>query len=375
MPSFAITQPQGSRLSEAIANNASQNNLFLGTERIVDLGYSIQEESDIVARRHFSFGGLCVGRNDELFVVFRAGFAHGTTISSGSKGGNIYYAVSYDYGETWSEPTLFLEADADRDLRDITLTYDAFSDKYILIYSDVSTDYQNGTVILHILVSRDPALEPFVNMDDETPTLPFSHANQTYAKPLRYGNWYYLPIYGQDEVAGQTHLALLRANNGTSVYAFTNWETVKKWDNFVANESCAFLTFDEEAQRTNLNILARGSSDHGYLTSCSDKMVNWTSPKDIGFQCAGGPQVFDIDGVLMLVAREQVNTATYETGFAIFSYDGGQTWTNRCIISSTGPIYATLVRFKNGKTLLSYCQELSSFGRIFFREINGVPTN
>jgi len=350
-------------------NASSGSNLWLGTEMRSDY-WDIQETGDPRDRGHRAFGSVCTGRDGKLYYVFRAGFAHGTTNSTNNIGGNIYYSVSEDGGKTWDDPTLFLTAASGKDLRDVFLTYDAFTDLYILTYNDNTTDYNgNGNVV--ILVGS----EPFVSMTDCTPaTMPFEY-NWICSKPVRLGSWWYFPVYGADEVNSSMTVAVIRANNGTSLYPFTNWEIVKQWttEDFIGTESCLFISYDETEDKTRLNMLCRGPSEHGWITYTTNGGTTWSTFADIGFQCAGGPQVFELDDAIVVAAREQASGSSCMNVFLAFSYDQGETWGNRTLLSDAGPGYVTLARLENGSGVLGYCKEVSSFGHLFTRRITGTP--
>mgnify|MGYP002522789533 CR=1 FL=1 len=140
--------------------NVNSNPFLFGPERNVSYGWNwIGDTSQEVWNNrcvsHYAFGSVCVGRHGELYYVFRRGLTHGVIEDSSSTyyhvGGDLYYSVSYDSGETWEDPVLILEHESGYDLRDVTFSYYPEHDMYVLIYTNVSIDYSSGTRVLHIL--------------------------------------------------------------------------------------------------------------------------------------------------------------------------------------------------------------------------------
>jgi len=379
MNNFVIAQQNGGNGTAGGSAGSVNNGFVFGKEIPIDMDFTIPDN-----RTHRSFGSVCVGRNDELYICFRAGYAHGILNVDPSSplapyngiGGDLYWSVSYDYGKSWATPTLFIQAGEDRDLRDVIIWYDDIFDQYFVMYADDDIVYTesrpDGYVIgventFHILCGKNI----FDNMSDLniSSALPFSGLNQTFCEPFRYGSYTYVGLYGRDgsDISVTFDIAVMRATVGSQG---SNWNTVKKWsDHDGLNEITLFSGYDETSKKLRLYALAR-KGDEGFITYTEDNGSTWSQKTGVGFDCAGGPKVYMIDGTLMLVAREQNAGMNV---FAIFSNDNGATWSNRMEIANCGPGYSSLARFKNGRALLFYSKEYTTTGHIYMRELYKMP--
>lgn len=371
--------------------NVNGNPFLFGPERDISHGWNWigETESEVWWNRnmaHYAFGSVCVGRNDELYYVFRKGFDHGVSKDSGSQfyqiGGDLYYTVSYDFGETWADPVMFLEHTTGRDLRDVTLSYYPEHDMYVLIYEDCSIDYSVHSGVLHIMStpnlarprSADHRLDPFPISNMSEWTLPtadmHTELNQAFSRLIPCGSYFYLPFYGTSDA---THFGagVLRFVRG--VVGLPSCEVIKKWDADGSNECTFYLTCNGTGI-VRFNMLFRGggannTGDNATWSYSDDYGVTWSEKTDLGFNAAGGPQVFDLTGTYMLVARDQKPDINYT--YAMYSKDG-HTWSNRIQLSSLGTSYASIAQLRNGRTLLFYSKEISK-SIICMREVYGVP--
>lgn len=337
-----------------VYNINNVNSAFnFGEANPIDLGF------DTGDAEHRSFGGFCAGRNDELYVVFRAGYGHGI---EGGQGGHLYYAVSYDYGKTWGDAILFLSAPEGRDYRDATLSYDPIYDKFYLVYTDVSTAYQTGTREMHILRGD----TPFVDMEDVTPNpRPLDFMFQTFHTVERHGSYLYLTYYGKQTGDTTWRAGLMRSTAGN------NWKNLKTWDADGDNECTVFFSFNETNHLSRINMAFR-RGDEMSISYSDDAGVTWSEKQGLGFDVAGGPRVFQVNDMYMLVARDQSNTSPHSYIYAMYSKDGVN-WSKRERIGNVGPGYPTLVRFKNGRSFLGYSEEYSIYARLYLREIYNLP--
>lgn len=373
--------------------NANGSPYLFGAERNISYGWNWlgDTETEIWNNRnmsHYAFGSVCVGRNQELYYVFRKGFDHGVSVDPESPyyqiGGDLYYTVSYDFGETWADPVMFLEHTTGRDLRDVTLSYYDDHDMYVLIYEDCSIDYSEHSGVLHIMSTPNLArprsshhiLDPFpiTNMSDWTlPTSNmFAELNQTFSRLIPLGSYFFLPFYGTDD-GTNFGAGVIRFTRG--VYDNPSGEVLKKWDADGSNE-CTFYTTCDGTGIIRFNVLFRGggdnsTGDNAMISYSDDYGATWSEKQELGFNAAGGPQVFDLNGIYMLVARDQKNSVINYT-YAMFSKDG-QHWGNRIPLSCNGTSYASIAQLNSGKTLLFYSKELNK-SIICMREVYGVPT-
>lgn len=326
-------------------------------------GIPIDLNFDTGAKTHHAFGGICAGLDDTLYVVFRAGYAHGAD-SQGNVSGDIYYAKSTDYGKTWGDAVLFLKAPTGRDYRDATLSYDPIYNMYYLIYTDVSVDYDNGTRELHILRGA----TPFLNMVDITPSpRPLDFMCQTFHTVERNGSYLYLTYYGKNTGDTTWRAGIMRSTAGN------NWTNVKTWEADGDNECSVFFSYDDTNEKQRINVLFRAGNDMARLSYSDDGGATWSPKQDLGFDAAGGLRVFDINDMYMLVARDQSNSATHSFGYALFSKDGIN-WSKRVRIANVGPVYPTITRTRNGRTYMLYSEEYGVYARLFLKEIHSVPT-
>lgn len=365
--------------------------------------------------RNKGFGSICCGRNNELFLVTRVSAGHGYG------GGQLYWSVSYDEGETWSNPqaiTLDSPTDASEDLRDVYLCYDDMTDLYYLIYThqyniktSSSGQYSNYNYIwgeLKVWYGYEPfGLNSTVMYDISpnylnehgtlsSPKQPFNRLTQTFSPLVRLGNCLFLPVYGTDYSSGVTnpndepkstnpmHSSLLRiipnsnSLNDPAVPVANSWKIIKKWDDEYdsgSNETALYFTYDSTADSTRFNMLSR-KGDMGWLTYSDDCGQTWSQKAEIGFDIAGGPRVFYINGTYMLVAREQklkddTNYSEFASTFAVFSKDG-VTWSNRTFINHTPTAYASIAVMKSGKMLMCVSKE-SNTGIQVIQTINSLP--
>lgn len=383
-----VTRPESGQHGLTVNSNP----YLFGPERNISYGWNWlgDSASEIWTNRnmaHYAFGSVCVGRHDELYYVFRKGFSHGVNTTSGSEfyqvGGDLYYTVSYDSGETWADPVMFLEHTSGYDLRDVTLSYYPEHDMYVLIYNRSSVPFDSPDRINEIHVLSTPNLarpqasdtvkEPFPITNMSEWTLPtsdmFTNLNATFNRLIPLGSSFYLPFYGADAYGDSWGAGILRFGRG--VVGNPTSSVLKKWDGDGSNESSMFFTFVNDSIR--MNILFRGgngSGDNATLSYSDDFGETWSAKTELGFTAAGGPQVFDINGTFMLVARAQ--DAEYRHYiYAIFSRDGVE-WSNKVMLSSLDVSYASLAQLNNGKTLLFYAKELSK-SIICMREVYAVP--
>ena len=373
--------------------NVNGNPYLFGPEHNVSYGWNwlgkdAAEKYNNRVVSHYAFGSACVGRNGEIYYVFRKAVTHGVITDSTSPfynvGGDLYYTVSYDFGETWAEPVMFLEHTSGMDLRDVTLEYYLEHDMYVLIYEDTSVDYSNRVGTLHIMSTpnlarpqgTDSIVDPFPVSNMSEWTLPtadmFSQHNQTFGKLVPVGNYFYLPFYGTNtgEHLGAGILRFQRGGIGSPTGT-----VLKKWNEDSSNE-CTFFTTYNGSGIIRFNMLFRGGNnsgtgDNATLSYSDDFGATWSEKVELGFNAAGGPQVFDMNGTLMLVARDQIGGSGISYTYAMFSKDG-LTWSNRIMLSSVGTSYASIAQLNNGRTLLFYSKELSK-SIICMREVYGVP--
>lgn len=373
--------------------NVNSNPFLFGPERNISYGWNWlgSDSSEIWYNRnmaHYAFGCVCIGRNSELYYVFRKGFDHGVSTNPESDfyqiGGDLYYTVSYDCGETWAEPIMFMEHEAGYDLRDVTLSYYPEHDMYVLIYTNNSIDYSSSsrTCELHVMStpnlarprnSGDQILDPFPITNMSSWTLPASDMNEnlnaTFNRLIPVGNYFYLPFYGVDTNGDPWSAGIIKFSRG--VVGNPTGVLLKKWDGDGSNESTFFTSFNNGKIR--FNMLFRGGAgdgDNAMLSYSDDYGTTWSEKTQLGFDAAGGPQVFDINGTLMLVARDQDDSNTNYT-YATFSKDG-QNWSNKVFLSTLGTSYASIAQLNNGRTLLFYSKEMSK-SIICMREIYSVP--
>lgn len=198
----------------------------------------------------------------------------------------------------------------------------------------------------------------------------YSILNQTFHRLVPVGNSFYLPFYGMDSINGSLAAGLLKFPRGA--VGNPTGAVLKKWSADGSNESAFFTTFNDD-NTIRLNVLFRGGNgdgDSATLSYSDNYGSTWSEKQNLGFDAAGGPQVFDINGTLMLVARDQDNSSTHYT-YAMFSRDG-ETWSNKTFISSLGTSYGSIAELPNGKTLLFYSKEISK-SIICMREVYAVP--
>lgn len=372
--------------------NVNSNPYMFGPEHNVSYGWNwigkdATEKNYNRVVSHFAFGSACVGRHGEIYYVFRKAVTHGVIEDPTSPfynvGGDLYYTVSYDFGETWADPVMFLEHTEGMDLRDVTLEYYPEHDMYVLIYEDTSVDYSSRSGTLHILSTPnlarpragDSILDPFPITNMSEWTLPaadmFSQHNQTFGKLVPVGNYFYLPFYG---TSTGTHLGAGILRFSRAVEGLPSGTVLKKWSEDTSNE-CTFFTTCNGSGIIRFNMLFRGGNnsstgDNAMLSYSDDFGATWSEKEDLGFNAAGGPQVYDMNGTLMLVARDQL-VGGINYSYAMFSKDG-RTWSNRTMIAPNGTCYSSIVQLNNGRTLLFYSRELTK-SLIFMREVYRVP--
>lgn len=348
-----------------VINQPNSNNPVISSNAF-HFGKSKPLNFTIGSRTHQCFGGLCIAPDDTMYVVFRAGYLHGVLDSGVNMGvgGDIYYSKSNDYGNTWSTPVLILAAPSGRDYRDITLTYDDIWGVFYFVYTDVSTDYVNGTNVMHIMRST----VPFVAMTEVTPTLPFVLKTQTFHTVERNGAYVYLPYYGRDIAEDLYSNGILRCNNS---YAFS---IIKSWSKDGNNEAGLFFTTQTNGA-VRINVLFRGTNDLATITYSDDGGVTWSAKQTLGFQAAGGCRVFQINDIYLLVARDQsLGTDFHAYTFAMWSKDGIN-WSHRERIGNAGPCYPTFAKTNNGRCFLAYSEESSTSARMFIKEILNLPSS
>lgn len=347
-----------------LSYGANQNNPQINSST-VHFGKSKPLNFTIGARTHQCFGGLCIAPDDTMYVVFRAAYLH-LVLTSGSAydgiGGDIYYSKSNDYGNTWATPILVLAAPAGRDYRDATLTYDDLWGVFFFVYTDVSTDYANGTNVMHIMRST----VPFTSMTEVTPTLPFALKTQTFHTVERNGSYVYLPYYGNNGAGEPFSNGILRCGDS---YAFN---VIKSWSKDGNTEAGLFFT-NQANGAVRINVLFRAESDLATITYSDDAGVTWSAKRTLGFQAAGGGRVFQINDIYLLVARDQsLGTNLHSYTFAMWSKDGIN-WRKRERIGNAGPGYPTFARTNNGRCFLAYSEESGTSARMFIKEILNVP--
>lgn len=336
--------------------------------------------------RHKGFGSICVGKDNVGYLVTRVTNAHGWD------NGNLYWSKTEDEGLTWSAPTKFLQDTAGNgeDLRDVNLYYNPLIEKYFLIYTHQygivnKTDYSNITLSLKVWIGD----EPFVNMIDVSPgvipldgeTIAGYNMIQTFEELHMLGSRFFLPAYYVEYVnGGRNHGTILLEFDfndtlplSTGV-TYCQWKTVKKWELTGDNETTMYVTYQENG-KPRVNLLSR-RGDMGYLTYSDDGFVSWSEKEAINIEIAGGPRVFEINGGYMLVAREQklddIFGETLCTIFTMFSEDG-TIWEKRRMLSDTSSGYASVAKFKSGKTLLCYSKEFNHTGIQCVRQIFRLP--
>lgn len=390
MGSFNLSQvvnPSSLPVNILQVNNIVSNSLF-GAEKCITPNYPRDNRVNPwfigPSSRFKQFGSIERGRNNELFLVTRVGGGHGIS------GGELYWSVSYDEGMSWSAPTKFTQdtvTDANaEDLRDVTLTYDNLIDKYFLIYVHQygivdEVDYSRRTGDLKVWIGD----EPFANMVDVSPSIIktdgavgntiFSALTQTFHKLVRIGSYLYLPVYGNDVAGGELNKALIKFSYNDSLPFDTQWcywETIKRFDNEISlNETTLFVTYQDNGS-PRMNLLSR-AGDMGYLTYSDDMGTTWSELSSIGIDVAGGPQVFQIGDIYMLVAREQKlldgNAATI---FAMFSIDGVN-WKHRIELGNQGTSYASMAHMDSGKLIVCYSKEFNHTGIQCIRSVVNLP--
>lgn len=378
-----IVNPESAPVQTRVINNIVSNTLF-GPEKCITPNYPRTDANTWYigsSFRYKQFGAIEKGRNNELFVVTRAGNGHAIA------GGNLYWSVSSDEGLTWASATKFTQdtvTDATSEaLLDVTLTYDNLIDKYFLIYTHVygivGDDHSNVNSELKVWIGD----EPFVNMVDVSPSVIktngavgnkiFQLRTQGFHKLVRIGTSLYLPVYGKDTLEEIYHSALIKFNyNDTLPFntGYCSWDTVKIFDSFEqgSNETTLYITYQSDG-KPRLNMLTR-TGDLGYLSYSDDIGANWTNYTSIGIDIAGGPQVFQIGDIYMLVAREQKLGAA--TIFAMFSVDGSN-WKHRVELGNQGTGYPSIAHMESGKLLICYSKEYSHTGIECIRSINNLP--
>lgn len=327
--------------------------------------------------RHKQFGAGCVGKNNVIYFVTRVAGGHGVS------GGNLYWSKSEDEGDSWSPLMIFSQdqvGDASaEDLRDCTLYYDDLLEKYFLIYVHqygiVNHDYSNITGQLKVFMGDTPFEKEMIDISpgkvplDDNEDLPSIQSFETFH---RVGNKLFLPCYKwkKSKEYYTSILEFVFNDSMPTTYGvqFMKWKTIKDWDNIGDSEMTMYLTsLPNGAHRINTISRRSGVDDMGYLSFSDDGGVTWTEKESIGFQVAGGPRVFDINGKYMLVAREQT-IPSQSNIYALFSVDG-KNWGNRIIIGNTGSGYPSIVTCKSGKILLFYGKEYSHTGVETYREV------
>lgn len=334
--------------------------------------------------RHKQFGGGCVGKNNVGYFITRVSNGHG------AKGGNLYWSKTFDEGLTWTPLQLF-EYDkctdaTTEDLRDCNIYYDELIEKYFLIYVhcyNIDEDYVNCDTRFKVLISDD---EPFegtwydispgvIPLDGQTS--PDYNYMQNFEVFHRVGSKLLLPVYSWgayvDRPIYGAGLLSLNFNDGlplSTAISSMSWGTVFEGAKDFDNETTFYTSYKEDGA-IRLNLLSRGGNDLGYLRYSDDGGTTWSEKASIGFDIAGGPRVFEINGGYMLVAREQ-KISGIRTIFAIFSSDG-ETWENRTKVDDAGTAYASLLKFESGKTLLLYGLEYSHLGIQVSRQVFNLP--
>ena len=254
---------------------------------------------------------------------------------------------------------------------------------YVLIYEDCSINYAVHSGVMHIMSTpnlsrprnQDHILDPFPISNMSEWTLPtedmYTELNQTFSRLVPLGAYFYLPFYGTSDGVnfGAGVLRFIRGPVGLPTS-----EVIKKWDEDGSSEVTFFTTLAGEGI-IRFNVLFRGggennTGDNAMISYSDDYGETWSEKEDLGFNAAGGPQVFDLDGIYMLVARDQDQSVINYT-YAMFSTDG-ETWGNRILLSSLGVSYASIAQLANGRTLLFYSKELNK-SIICMREMYRIP--
>jgi len=338
--------------------------------------------------KHKGFGSVCTGRNNELWLVTRVGNSHGTG------GGNLYWSVSYDEGNTWQGPTKLTideAADGSEDLRDATIYYDVLSDRYYLIYSHQYgiekdskgryTDYSKISSDFKVFVGY----EPFETMYDISPgkalgdDSPFDcERGQNFSRLVRVGEWLYLPFYGvnwqdkENKIKGQAATALFRlvVNDhdplSATYYAY-EWKKVKVWEPDGDNETAFYVTYkDNGTQRFNM-ISRRGATGDGYYYYSDDGGKNWSEKKALGFLIAGGPTIYNFASGWLLMSREQ-SLSNRSNVLLRYSRDGID-WESPIMISDGPSGYCSFATLKSGKNVICYSKESANIGIQAIREL------
>lgn len=387
---------------------------FFGREKNVTPNYPTNETDNAwwfnESIKHKAFGSICVGRNNELWLVTRVSNSHGTG------GGDLYWSVSYDEGNTWATPTKFVLDTAtgegsgfdpehpgrgsSEDLRDATIQYDVLSDRYYLIYTHQYSIKKNGNNRYTDYSAVDGKFkcyvgyEPFVTMYDismEQANFPDSpHAlgdiapgdcgQQQFGGFVRIGEYLYLPFYywsfedEQHTTHKKSDIALYRliVNDhdplSQTYYAY-QWESVKVWEDFNGdNEVSFYISYNNDGTQR-FNMLIRAEDDKGYHTYSDDGGITWSAKTAIGFDTAGGPTVYHLKNGFILFSREQslrVGSSTANVQ-ARYSADG-QIWEQPVMISDCSSGYVTLASLESGKTLICYSKESGNIGIQSIRE-------
>ncbi len=356
--------------------------------------------------KHKGFGSICVGRNNELWMITRVSNSHGTG------GGNLYWSVSHDEGNTWAAPTKFALDNADtgvdpeypgkggpEDLRDAFISYDVLSDRYYLTYVHqygIKAD-ANGRYTDYSLRSGDfkcfVGYEPFVNMYDismqqdgfpDSPhalgdKAPGNRLQQCFGPLVRVGNYLYLAFYygnwedEQHTTIQNTDVALYRLvvndHDPLSVtYWAYSWENVKTWEEFNDdNEAAFYVTYKTDgSQRFNI-VSRRGASGKGYYYYSDDGGNNWSEKRELGFLVAGGPTVYNFDGGWLLLSREQ-GLSNHSNVLLRYSRDGN-IWDKPMMVSDCPSGYCSFATLKSGKNVICYSKESGNIGIQAIREL------
>ena len=321
--------------------NAEKKLSFSGADVInVSNNWSLPEE-----RMHLGFSGMTLGPKGEIFLLFRAAWAHGVTWDE--KGGDLYVSRSLDEGVTWSQPTIFATAEYKHDLRDISISYDYAQGVYYVTYVD--HDLVSNTLALKILKGADPLTNKnWVDVYPESNML-FNKFMATYHPVVRRGPQLFLPVYGYNEgeskVDGQPPFqqAILSANG-----LGQKWSVLSKFNNLTYNESTLYFSLANNLDRWFL------ISRPGLLRWSDDNGQSWTKPIQMPFNVSGGPRVFDMGAFNMLIARD--DSLKNSPIYASFSEDGTN-WSKRVQVAASGHGYASTVTTFSGKKLLLLGQE------------------
>lgn len=333
-----------------VEKNILKNPKSFGEAKAVDLSSHWTD-----TRPHHSFGSISTGKNGEVFLLYRSGFHHG--VDSQNIGGDIMISEYDEPNDKWSDPQLLIAADTNRDLRDITLTFDEITNLYYLVYADADINYGTDHKLVILRGS-----DPYNLTEDVSPaTPPFDEVNQTFHHIIRNGSYMYLPIYGRSATMTDYAVAILRAGgNGQT------WTTLTVLEENAHNEMGMYFTINPETKTQRMNLIIRGSE--GYHRYSDDYGVTWSEPKSISFNADGGPQVFDMNGYYMLVARDQRKGNEHNYIYAAYSLDGVE-WHGRERIGDVGPSYASVATTPSGKMLICYFEEWGYDSRIMIREV------